>query len=70
VTGVEKKPWLLLKLAWEDQPEPVDLAVAGEEVWLFFYSCVRFPKAFGRKTAMFWGLGAVSTDMAGATSVK
>ena len=33
VTGIEKKPWLLLKLAWESQPEPVDLAVAGEEVW-------------------------------------
>jgi len=33
VTGIEKKPWLLLKLAWESQPKPVDLAVAGEEVW-------------------------------------
>ena len=33
VTGIEKKPWLLLKLAWESRPEPVDLAVAGEEVW-------------------------------------
>ena len=33
MTGIEKKPWLLLKLAWESQPESVDLAVAGEEVW-------------------------------------
>lgn len=33
VTGIEKKPWLLLKLAWKSCPEPVDLAVAGEEVW-------------------------------------
>ena len=33
VTRIERKPWLLLKLAWESHPKPVDLAVAGEEVW-------------------------------------
>ncbi len=33
VTRIERKPWLLLKLAWEGHPKPVDFAVVGEEIW-------------------------------------
>lgn len=31
--GIERKPWMLLKLAWERRPNAVDFCDVGEQVW-------------------------------------